>query len=293
LSGGVGYGLVMGGGGARGFAHLGVIQAMRELGVPIDRLGGSSMGSIFAAGAAMYEDHDQLVAACTDQFDRLLDYTVPIVSLLKAKRITANLTASLGGYDIEDLWIPLYVVSTNLTRSRSEVHRRGDLVTAVRASIAIPGLLPPVPMGDDLLVDGGVLNNVPADIMRADPSIGTVIAIDVAPQHGPHTSENYGMYVSGWRALRKFVGHGRRGAGSTENSYPGVGSVLVRTMITGSERRRRAMQVDGTADLYLELEMDGVGLLEFDRMNHVMQRGYDAARPQLERWLDDRDRSEP
>ena len=290
LSGGVGYGLVLGGGGARGFAHVGVIRALRELGVPIDRLGGSSMGSIFAAGAAMYEDHDELVAACANQFDRLLDYTVPIVSLLKAKRITTNLTKSLGGYDIEDLWVPLYCVSTNLTRSRSEVHRRGDLVAAVRASIAIPGLLPPVPMGDDLLVDGGVLNNVPADVMRADPSIGTVIAIDVAPQHGPRTNENYGMYVSGWRALRKFV-RGGRGSGrgqSADSSYPGVGSVLVRTMITGSERRRRAMKADRTADLYLELEMDGIGLLEFDRMNHVMQRGYDAARPQIEQWMADR-----
>jgi predicted acylesterase/phospholipase RssA/CRP-like cAMP-binding protein len=292
LSGGVGYGLVLGGGGARGFAHVGVIRALRELGVPIDRLGGSSMGSIFAAGAALYEDHDELVAACANQFDRLLDYTVPIVSLLKAKRITTNLTKSLGGYDIEDLWIPLYCVSTNLTKSRSEVHRRGDLVAAVRASIAIPGLLPPVPMGDDLLVDGGVLNNVPADIMRSDPSIGTVIAIDVAPQHGPRTSENYGMYVSGWRALRKFVQGGRGSGQSADSSYPGVGSVLVRTMITGSERRRRAMKADGTADLYLELEMDGIGLLEFDRMNHVMQRGYDAARPQIVQWLADRHRAD-
>lgn len=290
LAGGVGYGLVLGGGGARGFAHVGVIRAMRELGVPIDRLGGSSMGSIFAAGAAMYEDHDELVAACGNQFNRLLDYTVPIVSLLKAKRITANLTSSLGGYDIEDLWIPLYCVSTNLTRSRSEVHRRGDLVTAVRASIAIPGLLPPVPLGDDLLVDGGVLNNVPADIMRADPSIGTVIAIDVAPQHGPRTNENYGMYVSGWRVLRKFVGRGRSRSRSAESPYPGVGSVLVRTMITGSERRRRAMKADGTVDLYLELEMEGVGLLEFDRMHHVIQRGYEAARPQIVEWLAERDR---
>lgn len=279
LSVGVGTGVVLGGGGARGFAHLGVLRAMRELGIPIDHIGGASMGSIFAALAALYEDLDELTAVCSTQFDRLLDYTVPVVSLLKAKRITANLNEVFGGLEVDDLWIPFYCVSTNLTRSRLEVHRRGDLVTAVRASIAIPGVLPPVPFDDDLLVDGGVLNNVPADIMRADPSIGTVIAVDVAPSAGPGTKENYGMYLSGWQALRQFA---RRTGGA---AYPGVSSVLVRTMITSSERNRAAMKTDGTADLYLDLEMDGVGLLAFDQMTPVVERGYLAARPRLAEWL--------
>lgn len=278
LSVGAGFGLVLGGGGARGFAHLGVIKAMSELGIPIDRIGGASMGSIFAAGAAMYDDMNELLTLSAKQFNRLIDYTVPLVSLLKAKRITANLHSVFGGIDVEDLWIPLYCVSTNLTRSSVEVHRRGDLVTAIRASIAIPGVLPPVPYGDDLLVDGGVLNNVPADVMRADPSIATVIAVDVAPTAGPSTSANYGNYVSGFNALRHFIGRKR-------SPYPGVASVLMRTMITGSEGRRTAMRTDGTADLYLDIEMQGVGLLEFDKMTPVVERGYVAALPRLQEWL--------
>ena len=280
LSVGTGVGLVLGGGGARGFAHLGVIRALREQGVPIDRMGGASMGSIFAALAGLYDDVDELTAVCSTQFDRLLDYTVPLVSLLKAKRITANLNNVMGGLDAEDTWTPFYCVSTNLTKSRLEVHRRGDLVTAIRASIAIPGVLPPVPFGDDLLVDGGVLDNVPADIMRADPSIGTVIAVDVAPPSGPGTREDYGMYLSGWQAMRRFVGRA-----SSSSPYPGVGSVLIRTMITGSEGRRSKMKHDGTADLYLDLEMDGVGLLEFDKMTAVVERGYVAASPRIAEWL--------
>ena len=275
---GVGTGLVLGGGGARGFAHLGVLRALRESGVPVDRIGGASMGSIFAAMAALYRDHDELTTVCARQFDRLLDYTVPVVSLLKAKRISANLNNVFGGVDAEDLWLPFYCVSTNLTRSRLEVHRQGDLVTVLRASIAIPGVLPPVPFGEDLLVDGGVLNNVPADVMRADPSIGTVIAVDVAPTTGPGTTIDYGMYLSGWQALRRF-------AGRAKTPYPGVASVLVRTMITGSEGRRATLRTDGTVDLYLDLEMKGVGLLEFDKFAQVTEMGYTAAMPRIAEWM--------
>jgi predicted acylesterase/phospholipase RssA/CRP-like cAMP-binding protein len=278
LSVGRGVGLVLGGGGARGFAHIGVIKALAELGVPIDRIGGASMGAIFAAGAARYEDVDRITEASMRNFDRLLDYTLPLVSLLKAKRITVNLASEFADFDIEDLWIPMYCVSTNITQSRLEIHRQGSLVTALRGSVAIPGVLPPVPYGDDLLVDGGVLDNVPAGVMRADPSIRTVIAVDVAPRHGPGTRENYGMYLSGWRAMRRFLGRADR-------PYPGVGSVLVRTMITGSEHKRSLMRTDGTADLYLDLDIEGVGLLEFHKMSAIVEQGYQASRPQVARWL--------
>jgi predicted acylesterase/phospholipase RssA/CRP-like cAMP-binding protein len=279
---GLGTGLVLGGGGARGYAHLGVLRALREQGVPVDRVIGASMGSIFAAGAALYRDLDELERVCAAQFERLLDYTVPIVALLKAKRITANLERVFGGLDAGDLWLPFACVSTNLTRSRLEVHRRGDLVTAIRASIAIPGVLPPVPFGEDLLVDGGVLDNVPADVMRADPSIGTVIAVDVAPDRGPATEVDYGMYVSGWQAVRNAVRRRQTPA------YPGVGQVLVRTMITGSEGRRAAFRTDGTVDLYLDLEMHGVGLLEFDKFRPTVEQGYRLASPRIAEWLGQR-----
>ena len=280
LSIGKGYGLVLGGGGARGFAHLGVLRALQDFGVPVDRIGGASMGSIFAAAAAIHQDMPTLMDVCSKQFDRLLDYTLPVVSLLKAKRITLNLESVFGGFDAEDTWIPFYCVSTNLTKSRLEVHRRGDLPTAIRASIAIPGVLPPVQFGGDLLVDGGVLNNVPADLMCADPSIGTVIAVDVAPSNGPTAGEDYGMYLSGWQVVRRIVG--RQPA-----AYPGVGQVLVRTMITASEGQRRTFQEDGSVDLYLDLDIAGVGLLEFDRMKVVAEMGYTASRPLIELWLAD------
>ena len=102
--------------------------------------------------------------------------------------------------------MPFFCVSTNLTRSRVEVHDRGDPATAIRASVAIPGILPPVPFDGDLLVDGGVLNNLPCDVMRATGMVDRVIAVDLSPPVGPRAHEDFGLSVSGWKALRAQFG---------------------------------------------------------------------------------------
>jgi predicted acylesterase/phospholipase RssA len=90
------------------------------------------------------------------------------------------------------------------------VHRSGPASTFIRASVAIPGVLPPVPYGEDLLVDGGVLNNLPVEMMRSDGGIGTVIAVDVAPPRGPRARSDYGLSVSGFRASRRRCGGSAR-----------------------------------------------------------------------------------
>jgi lysophospholipid hydrolase len=281
LAAGVGVGLVLGGGGARGFAHIGVLRALRQHGVPVDTVGGASMGSIFAAASALYHDPDEMMRVCGAQFERLLDYTIPVVSLLKAKRISANLNNVFGAFDAEDLWTPFYCVSTNLTRNRQEVHRSGSLATAVRASIAIPGVLPPVPLGDDLLVDGGVLDNVPVGAMMADPNIGTLLVVDVAASNGPRAGTDYGMHLSGWQAIRG----GRKGTDGS--AYPGVGTTIVRTMITASEGKRAHWRAHADVDLYLEIDLPGIGLLEFQKMDAVADRGYQIAEPLIAAWSAD------
>ena len=277
---GVGTGLVLGGGGARGFAHLGAVRALRERGVPIDRIGGTSMGAIMAALAALHQDDTEMADVARRQFRRLFDYTVPLVSLVKAKRITSRLSDVFQGREIEDLWIPFFCISTNLTEARAEVHDRGDVVSAVRASIAIPGVLPPVPQGDELLVDGGVLNNLPANVMRADPSIATVIAADVTPPRGPRARHDYGLHVSGLRALAS-------AASRRPTRYPSAGAVLMRSMIAGSEQVRAAAVTDGTIDLHLSINVRGVGLLQFDRLDEVVDLGYHSASAQIDEWLAD------
>jgi predicted acylesterase/phospholipase RssA/CRP-like cAMP-binding protein len=276
LASGNGVGIVFSGGGARGFAHLGAYRALRECGVPIDRVGGCSMGAPMAGGVALGLDYDDLVDLAERQFHGLLDYTLPIVSLLKGKRITRNIEAQFGTWDIEDLWVPFYCVSTNLTTSSLEVHRRGPASTAIRASVAIPGVLPPVPYHGDLLVDGGVLNNLPVQAMRTDGTIGTVVAIDVAPSTGPRAHTDFGLSVSGWSALGAKVRR-RRG-------YPSVTAVLLRSMLAGAVQNQRDVMRNEMVDLLVSMRLPGIGLLEFERTKEVAAQGYEAAKPVIVEW---------
>ena len=154
-------GLVLGGGGGRGFAHLGVLRALEELGIPVDMIGGASIGAPMALLSAMGHTAAEGLDLAEQSFRSLLDYTLPIASLLSGRRITRAIERTCRDWDIEDLWLPYYCVSTDITTGRTVSHRRGSLLRAVRASVAIPGVLPPVPDGESLLVDGGVLNNLP------------------------------------------------------------------------------------------------------------------------------------
>ena len=277
LASGHGYGLVLSGGGARGFAHLGVLQALEEHGVPVDQVAGCSMGSVIAAAIALDVRGEELLARVEQQFHKLLDYTLPVVSIVKGQRITGNIEDTLGGWDIEDLWLPYYCVSTNLTKSRLEVHRRGSTAVAVRASVAIPGVLPPVPYEGDLLVDGGVLNNMPFEIMRDDSTIGTIIAVDVAPDQGPRARADYGLSVSGFRALGASLKR-------SKSMYPSVTSVLLRSMLTGAVRNQKASMEDGSIDLVVAMHLPGIGLLDFERSREVAEAGYEASKQTVTEW---------
>ncbi len=277
LASGHGYGLVLSGGGARGFAHLGVLQALHEHGVPVDQVAGCSMGSAIAAAIALDLRGEALLALVEQQFHKLLDYTLPVVSLIKGQRIMQNVEATLGGWDIEDLWLPFYCVSTNLTKSRLEVHRSGSVGLAVRASVAIPGVLPPVPYDGDLLVDGGVLNNMPFEVMRDDSTIGTIIAVDVAPDRGPRARADFGLSVSGFKALGASLGR-------SQSIYPSLTSVLLRSMLTGAVRNQKASMEDGSIDLVVAMHLPGIGLLEFERSREVAQAGYEASVEIVSDW---------
>lgn len=278
-------GLVFGGGGARGFAHAGVRKAMLELGIPIDMIGGTSIGGALGGAAAMNIGSEEYVEMIERLFHGLLDYTIPVVSLVKGEAITNAIASAYKGWTFEDLWLPFFCVSTNLTKSTEMVHRRGDLVPAIRASVSIPGVMPPVPWGEDLLVDGGVLNNLPADIMRTDVEDGTVIAVNVAPPSGPRVRGEMALSVSGWEALRSRTTRGKA-------SYPGVTAMLMRTMVAGSVREQSRMLERGDVDLYLDLDLRGISLLDFDNVRPVVQAGYEAAMPLLEGWLEQQDRED-
>ena len=274
--------LVLSGGGGRGFAHIGVYRALLELGFAVDMIGGTSMGGVIGTVMADAMPPDEIVAWTERYFPDALDYTLPVVSLTKGNRIARSARATFGERDIEDLWRTYFALSTDLTTSRSHIHDTGSIVLAIRATSAIPGVMPPVPFGDALLIDGGVLNNLPMDVAREKAPAGRLVAVDVAPPRGPGAHGDYGLSVSGWEALRSRFRSGR-------SPYPNISAVLMRSMITASMRSRDDQVLNGLADCYLDLDMRGVSMLEFDHPADVAQRGYETALPLVADWLDSSD----
>ena len=161
-------GLVLGGGGARGFAHIGVMRALREAGIEVDLIGGTSMGAILGAAYAQGLDDRELLDLAKEFASpfKLFDPTLPLVSFFSSDKVNHVLQFLFKQGQIEDLWRPFFCVSSNLTRAQTVVHERGSLWKATRASSAIPGIFSPLLYDGELLVDGAVLNNLPVEVMK-------------------------------------------------------------------------------------------------------------------------------
>jgi len=271
-------GLVLSGGGARGFAHLGVFRALKEMGVEVDVFGGSSIGAPLAAAMADGYPPDELDDLVSRLFANVLDYTVPVAAFTAGRGITRAADEVFGDRDIEDLRLPFFGVSTNLTEADVHVHSRGSVVHAIRASCAVPGFMPPVPHNGDLLIDGGVTNNLPVDIMRGMVPRGEVIAVDVVPARGPEARAGYGLWVSGLHLLRDRL-RGRR-------LVPPMSMTLLRSLTVGSGRRHKEMGLANLTDHLMELDIDAVPMFAFDRVTDIARKGYDEAMPQIEAWLE-------
>jgi NTE family protein len=178
-------GLVLSGGGARGLAHLGVVRALREHGIPIDAIGGASMGAIVGAALALEWDLQGMAAKCIDGFlrRRLSDFGIPRASLFPGRKLKRLFDEWFGETNIEETLIRFFCVSTNLSNRSLSVHTSGRLATWIRASAAIPGVFPPVIDEGAVHVDGGVLDNLPTDSMRQF-GVGSMIAVNVGMEEG-------------------------------------------------------------------------------------------------------------
>ncbi len=269
-------GLTLGGGGARGWAHIGVIQAMEEANLEIDWVGGASMGAIIAAGCALDWPPERLrqLAANFSNPKKLLDYTFPYASITATRRITAMLQELCGDAHIEDTWRPYFCVSSNLTRGEEQLHTRGLLWKAMRASMAFPGIFAPILDEGCVLIDGGAANNVPVDRMRELCPTGTVIGVDLvtgSPTSGPY---DFGPSLSGWQALAaRLIPFGRK-----------VKAPTLLDIVAGlvySNNRYRLNETWRSADLLIQVPVEAYGLLEFDKYRQIIELGYNAAKEQL------------
>ena len=276
ILGGEAVGLVLGGGGARGLAHIGVVRALAESGIRIDLVGGSSIGSILAGYVAAGVDHRTMLAEWKRCFTSLYDFTLPMVSLIRARRVNRGLVAGFGDTRIEDLWLPY---SSSLTTAEPVVHRRGLLRGAVGASVALPGVMPPVPQEGELLVDGALLNNLPVDVMQGLSGGGPIVAVDVNPRIDLAAGPHYRSELSGWRILWSRVSpFGQR------IDVPGIFSLLARASLLGSIHAKKALKAAATADLHIEIELGEIGLTDFRSVDRIVTLGYEAAARQIEAW---------
>jgi NTE family protein len=260
--------LVLSAGGARGFAHLGVVRALREAHVPIDLIGGCSMGSIVGAAVAMEWDDAEIKERLRNAFvntNPVNDYRLPFLSLIKGRKVARLLEQTFGGLRIEELWRPFFCVSTNLTTGTLAVHRDGPLVDALHASISIPGLLPPVIMGGDVHVDGGVMNWLPVDVPGAKR--GTIIAVDVASDPALVSFEECNR-VQAWRFL------GRR------RKFPPIVAVLLRAATVSGDSLTKMAHAQ--ADILFKPALENVDLLDWQACDQAIEIGYRHAVEKLE-----------
>jgi NTE family protein/lysophospholipid hydrolase len=272
-------GTVLGGGGARGFAHLGAIRALREAGIPIDLIGGTSMGALIGVQPALGWDDKSMHEINRRNFVdnkpvSFRDYTVPIYSLVDGSRLDRNLMAPFGDTRIEDLWTGYFCVSSNLTQAEPMVHREGSVWKAIRASLSLPGVFQPVVDGTDLLVDGGVLNNLPGDVMRQLGG-GWIIAVDVSPDRDLDVHQE--TLPSPWKVLLNWCN-----PFAEPIELPNIVNLMMRTTLLASVQKTET--VKKLVDLYIQPPLGEFGLMQFRAFDAIAEAGYRHAREVLEQW---------
>jgi predicted acylesterase/phospholipase RssA/CRP-like cAMP-binding protein len=262
-------GLVLGGGGARGFAHLGLMRALEEMHIAVDVAGGSSMGAFISALVACGYDSREMLPLLRETFvthNYLNDYMFPKVSLIRGRKFMRRLREVFGERRIEHMRIPWFCVSTNLTRGSAMVHDHGPLEVWLAASMTVPGIGPPVVYKGELLADGAVINSLPTDVMQGLER-GPIIASDVSTEGSIRAPGVEGPDQEG---LLNWTGEG---------DPPNLRDILFRTATLTSESgvQRRA----ASADIYLRMPVGGIGMFEWKRIEEIIERGYQFSKEKL------------
>jgi len=260
-------GLVLGGGGARGMAHLGVIRALEERGIPVDMVGGASIGAIIGGAYAMGLNADRLTGLCQETFrdnNPFSDVTVPVVSLLRSRKIEQAARRVYGSARIEDLWLSYFSVSCNLGSCNLKIHRDGPLWIAARTSSSLPGIMVPLVHDGAVHVDGGVINNLPGDVMRREA--GIVITVDVDSRE--NMTPEFPAFPSPWAILWSRILPWKKTIAA-----PNVAEIMMATIMTGCRKSSDLVKED--ADLSLEPPVRGIGILDFKNIDATAQAAYE------------------
>ncbi len=268
-------GVVLSGGGARALAHLGVLEELLAAGVRFDRIAGVSLGSLVAAGFASGMTPEAAYEAAERRFlatNPSNDFVLPVYSLIRGAKSRRMLSELFGRRRIEELPLRFFCLSCDLIGRGAVVHRTGPIADAVYSSLAIPGVFPPVSSNGHLLVDGGVLDNLPVATM-ARTGEGPVIAVDVTGRVGQFKA----MQPRALGGLRPTL---RRALTGSHAAIPRLSETIVRTVMVGSADTVMAAHLH--ADLVITPEVEGVALMDWKALPRVRELGRRAARDALE-----------
>ncbi|MBL8950925.1 MAG: patatin-like phospholipase family protein [Myxococcaceae bacterium] len=271
--------VALSGGASRGFAHIGALRALREAGIPIDAFGGTSTGAAMGAQAAMGLGFDEMVELNQRIFSLkpFREVTLPVFSLIGGTRVDRGLQEAYGDLELEDLWIPHLAVSASLSTAKLFVHERGPVWKAVRASCSLPAVAVPVLEDGQLLIDGGLINNLPVDLLR-ERGAGRVIAFNASGTGGALGGPASPAFPSPWRAMWSRLTAGAEGGAG----LPGIIEILMRSVQLASDGHARAM--GELADFHLRFPVEQYGLLEVERVREIATAGYTHAKPHVARW---------
>uniref|UniRef100_A0A8C5AFI4 Patatin like phospholipase domain containing 7 n=1 Tax=Gadus morhua TaxID=8049 RepID=A0A8C5AFI4_GADMO len=277
--------IILGGGGARGCSQVGIMRAVSEAGIPVDLIGGTSIGSLMGALYAEDRSHSRMrmrarewAMEMTSVFKKVLDLTYPITSMFSGAAFNSGISKVFKLKQIEDLWIPYFNITTDITASAMRVHTDGSLWRYVRASMSLSGYLPPLcdPKDGHLLMDGGYINNLPADVAR---SMGAkvVIAIDVGSQDETNLT-NYGDSLSGWWLLWK-----RLNPLAEKVKVLNMAEIQTRLAYVCCVRQLELVKNSDYCE-YIRPPIDRYRTLEFGKFDEIAEVGYQHGKTVFDVW---------
>lgn len=265
-------GLVLGGGGARGISHIGVIKALEENGIPIDFIGGTSIGSF--VGGLYARDYDivpiygrakKFAQRVSSLWRMAFDLTLPATAYTTGHEFNRGVWKAFGDSQIEDFWLRYYANSTNITHSCMEVHKAGYAWRYIRASMSLAGLLPPITDKGSMLLDGGYMDNLPVSVMKAQGA-KFIFAVDVGSVDDT-TSMDYGDTLSGvWALLNRI------NIFSKHPNVPSLAEIQLRlTYVSSVGTLEKAKTTPGV--IYLRPPVEGYATLDFGKFDEIYRIG--------------------
>jgi NTE family protein len=248
-------GLALSGGGASGLAHIGVLKILEKHKIPIDFIAGTSMGAVIAAMYSAEPNAKKLEKEAQElDWKNIFDYTIPKSGLIRGQKIEGILENKLHNLQFSQLKIPLYITAFDIEKSQEVIFNKGDVAKAVRASISIPGIFVPVINNNRILVDGGVIDPIPSEILKKQGA-EIIIAVNVVSFH-PKSS------VFETAVVKK-----------SKKKIPNIVTITSKTLkVMEAETYESDLKSD-KIDLIISPNIPGVGLFDFHKIKEIIKKG--------------------